>query len=71
MDEEDDLADGIERGIERGTLQQHFDVEKVFPGKCNVSICYKLRDKRFLLKNLPKHLVELQEFADRFEGTHL
>ena len=36
--------------------------------KCTACVCYKMRDKRFLMKLIPKDVVELQEFIDMYEN---
>ena len=40
--------------FEKGIFSRNFDIEHVITLKCNVANCYKLRDRRFLLKKLPE-----------------
>lgn len=49
--------DFIFKGIEKATFQQHLDVEQIISMRCNVSVCYKMHDKRFLIKHIPTEVV--------------
>jgi len=58
------------QAIEKCTFSQHLDVEKVLSIKCTACVCYKMRDKRFLMKRIPKDLIDLQEFLDVYENQN-
>ena len=42
-------------------------MEKLISRHCNVSICYKLKDKRLVVKSIKKSDMQLQEFINDFD----
>ena len=54
--------------VEKCTLDQHFDVDKVLSIKCLVGVCYKTQNRRFLLKRLPAEVMELQKLKHQINS---
>lgn len=54
--------------VEKCTLDQHFDVDKVLSIKCLVGVCYKAQNRRFLLKRLPVEVMELQKLKHQINS---
>ena len=61
---------GSNKAAEKCTFSQHLDVEKVLGIKCTVVVCYKMRNKRFLMKLLPREVVKLQEFIKAYDNQN-
>ena len=53
------------------SFNAHFDTERRLTTKCRTVISFKLMDKRYLAKQLPKEFVELQKFANEYHNKEL
>jgi len=58
------------RFIEKGTFSRNFDIENIMTLKSNLTVCYKMRDRRFLIKKLPKNLFDLEKFKNIYEASN-
>lgn len=45
--------------VETANFHQHFDLEEMLTAHCNISVCYKLGNKRLFLKNLRSRDLQL------------
>ena len=55
--------------IEQCSFTEHFDLQNVINGKCKQIICYKMRDRRFVMKKITKDILGLQKFYDEYFGN--